>query len=156
MSRLKSLSEGTFWLYFFALIQFWQIWQKDLFTENLKWIHSSAARHLRSQQKSIHKINISCGSYWQSKFMIISSNGFLTKILVELEPRVSHFEVCYLSNSAIEFVVPTLPQTFTSLIHWQIKLIWQRRLDQRNLECVSLERLFSFVKIEILADKDQS
>ena len=29
---------GKFFAEFFSLIQFWQIWQNDLFQENLEWI----------------------------------------------------------------------------------------------------------------------
>ena len=34
-SRVQLLLEVSFLLIFFSLIQFWQIWQNDLFTENL-------------------------------------------------------------------------------------------------------------------------
>ena len=37
-SRVQVLSEVIFFLNFFSLIQFWQIWQNDLFTENLDWL----------------------------------------------------------------------------------------------------------------------
>ena len=38
--RVQVLLEVAFLLnlFFSALIQFWQIWQNDLFTENLEWL----------------------------------------------------------------------------------------------------------------------
>ena len=36
-SRIQVLLEVGFLLYFSALIQFWQIWQNDLFAENLDY-----------------------------------------------------------------------------------------------------------------------
>ena len=37
-SRVQVLLEVSFFAEFFSLIQFWQIWQNDLFKENLEWI----------------------------------------------------------------------------------------------------------------------
>ena len=38
---------GKFLLHFFALIQFWQIWQNDLFTEKLEKVDHDVCIHLR-------------------------------------------------------------------------------------------------------------
>ena len=36
--RVQLTVTGNFFAEFFSLIQFWQIWQNDLFTDKLEWV----------------------------------------------------------------------------------------------------------------------
>ena len=78
---------GNFFADFFSLIQFWQIWQNDLFTENLEWVICTVVwlgNYEKMQMKGIKDtnyvdvlINYVNIALWLGNYKKVQMKGFI-------------------------------------------------------------------------------